>query len=131
MKIPAIRSLWPFRKGGTASQELREAGDAAVISQPEKSLAALEEILRAAMPGASVQLDDVFVGPRITPREHEWYYGAKCRWCHRTSAAFHDPNEGQTRLSLSGSGELHFHCHHCNGLLKVTPAQIIWFEFEG
>jgi len=131
MKKPTISRLWPFNKGGSpASQEA--PGEAPnVTPEPEKNSAALEAMLREAKPGAPVQLDEVFVIPRITPREHEWYYGARCRWCHRSSAAIHDPNEGQTRLSFSGRGEIHFHCHHCAGLLKVTPAQILWFEFDG
>ena len=129
--MSTIRRLWPFNKGGTVSSEASgKAGDAALPLQG-KDIAALEAILRSAQPGTRIQLDDIFVGRRIIPTEHEWYYGAQCRWCHRTGAALHDPNEGQARLSFSGRGEIHFHCHYCNGLLKVTPVQIVWFQFEG
>lgn len=130
MKMPAIRGLWPFRKGRVSPERPSKAGDATTL-QGKKNIAALEAIVIAATPGARVQLDDIFVGPRIVPTEHEWYYGAKCRWCHRTSVVLRDPDEGQKRLSFSGSGAIRSHCHHCNGLLMITPAQIVWFQFEG
>jgi len=103
----------------------------AVMPQPEKAIAAFEALLLAASPGATVQLVSIFVATRIKPAEHEWYYGSECGWCHRTSAAVHDPNEGQKTLRFSGSGGLRFHCHHCNALLTATAAQIIWFQFKG
>lgn len=131
MKTLAIRRLWPFPKDGTVPQEAQDRAEDAASSQRGKEIAALGTLLLGAAPGSSVQLDDVFVGPRIIPAEHEWYYGAKCRWCYRTAAALHDPNEGQARLNLAGRGEIHFHCHHCNGLLKVTIPKILWFQFEG
>lgn len=102
------------------------------MSQEERDIAALGAILLAAKPSATVQLEHIFVAPaRIKPTEHEWYYGAECGHCHRTSAAFQDPNEGQRKLRFSGGGGIRFHCHHCNGLLRSTPGQIVWFEFEG
>ncbi|HYM41151.1 MAG TPA: hypothetical protein VET46_00155 [Steroidobacteraceae bacterium] len=129
MKMRSIRRLWPFSKGDTVSQPvLARPGDADLRG---KDIAALAAMLRGATPGATVQLEDIFVAPRLNPKEHEWYYGARCRWCHRTAAALHDPNEGQTRLAFAGRGEIHFHCHHCNGLLKATVPQIVWFEFDG
>lgn len=131
MKMPAIRRLWPFQKGSTASHEIPGKAGAAALSDGVKEIAALDAMLRGATPGTIVRLDDVFVGARIIPAEHEWYYGTRCRWCHRTAAALHDPNEGQTRVSFSGLGEIQFHCHHCNGLLKATAPQIVWFQFEG
>jgi len=97
----------------------------------EKDVTAFEVMLLAAKPGATLRLDNIFVSHRIAPSEHEWYYGAKCNWCFRTSAAFHDPNEGQKNLRFSGGGGIRFHCHHCNALLNATPAQIVWFVFEG
>lgn len=89
-------------------------------------------MLLAAQPGAAVELADIFVATaRIVPTEHEWYYGADCARCHRTSAALQDPNEGQKRLRFSGGGGIRFQCHHCNALVKSAPAQIAWFQFEG
>ena len=101
------------------------------MSQAEKAIADFEALLVAASPGATLQLVSVFVSTRIKPTEYEWYYGAECRWCHRTSAAVHDPNDGQKRLRFSGSGGLRFHCHHCNALLNTAAAQIVGFQFEG
>jgi len=126
-----IRRLWPFSKGGTQPPPV--PGKALETAQSERGtdIAALEAIMRAATPGTMIEVNDVFVGPRITPKEHEWYYGARCRRCQRTAAAVHDPHEGQTRLRFSGRGEIHFHCHHCNGLLKAPLPQILWFEFDG
>ena len=103
----------------------------AVMPQAEKAIADFEALLRAAAPGATVQLVSLFVATRIKPVEHEWYYGIECRRCHRSSAAVHDPNEGQKRLGFSGAGAIRFHCHHCNALLTATAAQIVWFLFEG
>lgn len=103
----------------------------AVMSQAEKAVADFEALLLAASPGATVQLVSTFVSTRIKPTEHEWYYGTECGWCHRASAAVHDPNDGQKRLRFSGSGGIRFHCHHCNALLTATAAQIVWFQFEG
>jgi hypothetical protein len=104
---------------------------AAVMSQAERAIADFEALLVAATPGSTVQLVSLFVATRIKPTEHEWYYGTECRWCHRTSAAVHDPNDGQKRLRFSGSGGFRFHCHHCNGLLTATAPQIVGFQFEG
>jgi len=104
---------------------------AAVMSQAEKAIADFEALLLAASTGATLQLVSVFVATRIKPREHEWYYGTACGWCHRASAAVHDPNDGQKTLRFSGSGGLRFHCHHCNALLTATAAQIAGFQFEG
>ena len=103
----------------------------ALMSPEERAIADFAALLVAASPGATVQLLSIFVSTRIKPTEHEWYYGTECRWCHRTSAAVYDPNEGQKRLRFSGSGGLKFHCHHCNALLNATAAQIVWFQFEG
>ena len=129
--MPTIRRLWPFKKGDTKAQAAPAKVEDAAPSERGKDLAALEAILRGATSGTTIELREIFAGSRITPREHEWYYGAKCRWCQRTAVALHDPNEGQMKLTFSGSGEIHFHCHHCNGLLKAAPAQILWFEFDG
>jgi hypothetical protein len=126
-----IRRFWPFSRGGVQPPPLSADAPQTAPSEPVKDIPALEAILRAATPGKTVELDDVFVGQRIVPREHEWYYGARCRWCQRTAAALHDPNEGQIRLSFSGRGAIHFRCHHCNGLLKAPLPQILWFQFEG
>jgi len=101
------------------------------MPQAEKPIADFEALLLAAAPGTTLQLVSVFVATRIKPAEHEWYYGTECGWCHRASAAVHDPNEGQKRLRFSGSGGIRFHCHHCNALLKPTAAQIVWFQFQG
>lgn len=103
----------------------------AVMSQAERDIADFAALLVAASPGATLELLSIFVSARIKPTEHEWYYGTECRWCHRASAAVHDPNDGQKRLRFSGSGGLRFHCHHCNALLNATAAQIAWFQFEG
>jgi hypothetical protein len=103
----------------------------AVMSQAEKAIADFAALLVAASPGATVQLLSMFVSTRIKPTEHEWYYGAECGWCHRASAAVHDPNDGQKRLRFSGAGGIRFHCHHCNALLTATAPQIVWFQFEG
>ena len=101
------------------------------MSQAERAIADFAALLLAAPPGTTVQLVSIFVSTRITPTEHEWYYGAECGWCYRTSAAVADPNEGQKRLKFSGSGGIRFHCHHCNALLTATAAQLVWFQFEG
>ena len=85
---------------------------AAVMSQAEKAIADFEALLLAASPGATVQLVSIFVATR-------------------TSAAVHDPNDGQKTLRFAGSGGLRFHCHHCNALLNATAAQIAGFQFEG
>jgi hypothetical protein len=98
----------------------------------ERDLADLGAMLLAAQPGAAVELEHIFVAAaRIAPTEHEWYYGAECGRCHRTSAAVHDPNDGQKKLRFSGGGVISFHCHHCNSLVKAKPSQIVWFQFEG
>jgi hypothetical protein len=104
---------------------------AAVMTQAEKAIADFQALLLAASPGATVQLVSIFVAPRIKAVEHEWYYGTECGWCHRASAAVHDPNDGQKTLRFSGSGGIRFHCHHCNALLTATAAQIVGFQFEG
>lgn len=131
MRMPTIRRLWPFNRGEATPQAAPGKAEDATPSERGKEIAALAGIIRGAASGAMVEVNDIFVGSRIVPREHEWYYGAKCRWCHRTAVALHDPHEGQSKLSLSGRGEIHFHCHHCNGLIKATPPQILWFQFEG
>jgi len=104
---------------------------AAVMSQAEKAVADFEALLVAASPGATVQLVSIFVAARIKPTEYEWYYGTECGWCHRASAAVHDPNDGQKTLRFTGSGGLRFHCHHCNALLTAAAAQIVGFQFVG
>jgi hypothetical protein len=130
MRRLTIPRLWPFKADASSQQA---AAGTTGLPPPErgKEMSALEALLRGATPGTRLQLDEIFVGPRIVAKEHEWYYGARCRSCHRTAAALHDPNDGQIRVSFSGRGALHFHCHHCNSLLKATVAQILWFEFEG
>jgi len=101
------------------------------MSQAEKAVADFEALLVAASPGTTVQLVSIFVAARIKPTEFEWYYGTECGWCHRASAAVHDPNDGQKTLRFTGSGGLRFHCHHCNALLTATAAQIVGFQFAG